>query len=261
MIKILTGFSGPGGSTVAFNNLVNLLNENGINACLYGSYKWEGITCKFSYLNSLSFDKSDTIIYHFLNIEDRPNVKKLILSSHETNIFPIKQIKKLVYDKIHFVSNFQKEWQGLDGTVIPNVIKKYEKLNFRSSNKVAGIIGSIDEHKRIHTSIERALKDKDIEKVEIWGSVSEPKYFILEVVPLLGEKVTYHGISTDMQKVYNRIDVVYASSKRECLPMIQGECKLMNMEYRGLPENTRDYSDYEFDNSKILNMWREFLEL
>lgn len=259
MIKVLTGFSGPGGSTVAFNNLVNLFNQNGMRACLYGSYKWDGIDCKFEHINTLSFDKSDVLIYHFLNIKDRPNVKKLILSSHETNIFPIKENKDLVYDRVHFVSDFQKNWQGIDGTVIPNVIKKYIKSNYRADKKIAGIIGSIDEHKRVHLSIERALKDKDVDKVELWGAVTEPKYFLLDVVPLLGERVSYHGISNDMQKVYDRIDVVYASSKRECLPMIQGECRLMGMDYRGLPENTRSNSDYEFDNNKILNMWKKLI--
>ena len=42
--------------------------------------------------------------------------------------------------------------------------------------RVAGIIGNIDENKQVHTSIQRALKDghKDI---RIYGNNNDPKYW------------------------------------------------------------------------------------
>lgn len=272
MIKVASAWGAVGGSTVALNNLVNLFNSRGLEACLYtptqtqgdkgqgDKGKWGGITCSWKHLNNLTFEKDDVIIYHFLKMTKRPDVKKLILSCHETNLFPLKELK-VAYDNVQFVSNFQKDWQGVDGCVIPNVITKYKKDKIRDSSKTAGIIGSIDSHKAVHESIQRSLKDEDVSKVVIYGSISDPSYFLREVVPLLSSKVTYCGISTDMQEVYNQLDVVYASSKRECLPMIQGECLKMGIEYRGFDSNTRSSEDYECDDNVILEKWKKCLEL
>jgi len=268
MIKVASAWGGLGGSTVALNNLVSLFNSKGLRACLYtpgqsqnDDSKWGGITCSWKHLNNLTFEKDDVVIYHFLKITKRPDVKKLILSCHETNLFPLKEMKDIVYDNIQFVSNFQKDWHDQPGCVIPNVITQYKKDNIRDSNKTAGIIGSIDPHKAVHESIQRSLRDKDVSKVVIYGSISDPSYFLQEVVPLLSSKVTYCGISTNMQEVYNQLDVVYASSRRECLPMIQGECLKMGIEYRGFDSNTRSSKDYECDDNVILEKWKKCLEL
>ena len=78
---------------------------------------------------------------------------------------------------------------------------------------------------------------------------------------MLSPNVSYRGVSTDMQSVYDEVDVVYSSSKRECLPMIQGECLKMGMEYRGLDHNTRDPSDYESNDELILEKWKTCLGL
>lgn len=269
MIKVITNWGAVGGSTVAFNNLVNLFNSKGYNSCLYtpgkdreSKLKWEGITCAWDHLDNLRFDKDDTLIYHFMPMTRRPPVRRVILSCHETNIFPIKQHKDLVYDNIHFVSNFQKEWQGVEGVVIPNVINEYIKnTKVREKGKTAGIIGSVDSHKSVHVSIKRALSDEDVDNVVIYGSVNDPNYFHQYVIPLLGPNVCYCGVVSDMGKVYDQVDVVYSSSKRECLPMIQGECLKMGIEYRGLDTNTRGSEDYEFDNNVIMEKWKECLEL
>ena len=267
MIKVASAWGDLGGSTIALNNLVNLFNSKGYNACLFtpgtrgSKNKWPGINCSWKHLNDLSFEKEDMVIYHFLKITNRPNVKKLILSCHETNLFPLKEIKEVVYDEVQFVSNFQKEWQGVEGIVIPNVITKYKKDEIKKTDKTAGIIGSIDPHKAVHESIRRALKDEDVSKVIIYGSISDPVYFVEKVVPLLSSKVMYCGISTDMQEVYNELDVVYASSKRECLPMIQGECLKMGLEYRGFGFNTRRPEDYECNDNIILEKWKKCLGL
>jgi len=259
MIRVITGFSGPGGSTVAFCNLVNLFNENDLEACFYGPFPWEGINCNFSSIDKLQIAEDDVVIYHFLQTKNKPNCKKLILSCHETNLFKIKDIPELAYDNIHFVSNSQKQWQGLDGVIIPNVITPYVKESVKTENKVAGIIGSVDINKNVHEAIKRALADEDVSEVLLYGAITDGNYFNDFVGPLLGDKVKYCGISTDMQEVYDNIDVVYSSSKSECLSMIQGECLQMGIEYRGLDTNTRSVEDYEFDNSIILEKWKTLL--
>ena len=78
-VKVLTGFSGPGGSTIALSTLVNLFNENGIDSCLYGPFGWDGITCKFSNLQThLKINQDDVVIYHFMPIKNKlPNLTVL----------------------------------------------------------------------------------------------------------------------------------------------------------------------------------------
>ncbi|MAP55891.1 MAG: hypothetical protein CL605_13410 [Altibacter sp.] len=259
MIKILSGWGGLGGSTVAFNNLVNLFNKNDMNAKFYTPDRWEGITCSWDSYDNINLSSEDILIYHFMRIDNKIPVKRVILSCHETNLFPIKDMNGLAYDKIQFVSDFQKNWHGVDGVVIPNVIARYARNKTATNEKVAGIIGSIDPHKGVHESIKRALTDEDVNKVLIYGSISDFNYFSNEVQPLLSSKVAYCGVSKNMQEVYDDIDVVYSSSQRECLPMIQGECLRMGIEYRGLSENTREETDYEFNDEVILDKWKKLL--
>lgn len=261
MIKIVTGHSGPGGSTVALSNLCNLFNSNGLECNFYGDSDWveNKLNTKcFKKYSSLNFDKTDKIIWHFLPAHQRPPIDRFILSCHETNLYPVKEFHKS-FDKVHYVSKFQKEWHGVDGIIIPNILNKFTKKDKRKSNKVAGVVGSIDKHKRVHLSIERALKNKDVSKIELWGLITDHPYFYDKVFPLLGGKVSYHGVSKQMQEVYDRLDVIYASSERECLPMVQGECYQAGVEYAGFPENTREISEYIFDDNIILEKWKNLL--
>jgi len=262
MIKIVTGFSGPGGSTVALANLCNLFNSTGNECEFYGPTDWVKKILKtdcYRELKTTRFFSNDKIIYHFLNLTMRPNVDKFILSCHETNVFELRKIPNLAYDKIHFVSNFQKNWQGFEGVVIPNIIPKYNRSVKKNYERVAGIIGSLDAHKRTHLSILRAKQDPTVSKIELWGQITQPDYFWHEVAPLLNENISYHGFTDNMQKVYDRLDVVYSSSQRECLPMIQGECLYLGLPFNGLPENMRTTDDYIFDDNVILNKWKELL--
>ena len=80
-------------------------------------------------------------------------------------------------------------------------------------------------------------------------------------MPLLDENISYHGYTDKMQKVYDRVDIVYSSSQRECLPMIQGECLYLDIPFNGLPENMRSSDDYIFDDQIILQKWKELIEL
>ena len=252
MIRILSGFTGPGGSTVAFSNLVNLFNNNGMKACLYGPHEWTGIKCAYKREEPL-INTDDTVIYHFRKPPDS-RCAKLILSTHETEIFPVKAVEGLKYDAVHFVSDFQKKWQGVDGTVIPNVVTKYDpsiKLK-----KVAGVIGSIDQNKRVHTSIQRAL-DEGHDDVRVYGNITDGGYFATKVLPLLGEKVSYRGVSSDMKAVYATVTDVYHSPKMETFNLIKAECKYANVDYHG-DEGNDTQAEY-WDDDKILEAWKGLL--
>ena len=256
MIKVISGFTGPGGSTVAFNTLVNLFNENGLKACLYGNYKWDGITCAYKDVSEINVTPHDIVIYHFQIIPRLP-AKKQILSCHETDVFAIKKLPNLVYDKVHFVSEFQKEWQGIEsGIVIPNPIRKFSKRTNDGSKNVVGIIGSIDPNKRAHESITRALKDGHTD-IRLYGALTNFSYFHEYVQPLLSDIVTYRGVSIDMDKTYNQLTHVYHSPLRETYNLVKPECQAAGVIYNYACGN--DPKAEVWDNNRILEAWKTLL--
>lgn len=254
-VKILTGFSGPGGSTIALSTLVNLFNESGIESCLYGPSNWQGITCKFGNLHQqVKIDPDDVVVYHFLPIRNRLPCRRQILSCHETVVFPIKQMPDIVYDKVHFVSEFQKFYQGIEGTVIPNPIRKFTKT--KKDFRVVGIIGSLDQNKRVEESIARAKAD-GFSDIRLYGNLTEPAYFQSKILPLLSDQVTYRGVATDMDKVYSQISHVYHSPLLETFNLIKPECIAAGVEYNGNEGN--DTKAEYWDNERILNNWRKLI--
>jgi hypothetical protein len=255
MIHFLSGFSGPGGSTIAFMTLVNLLNSKGIKSKFYGPLEWKGITCDFGTLNSCKVETKDVIVYHFLPIKDRMPCKKQILSCHETEVFPIKKIPNLSYDQIHFVSEFQKEWHGLDGVVIPNPIRKYPKV--QKKKKIAAILGSIDKNKRIRESILKA-KDDGFTDIRIYGNMSDGSYFFSQVLPLLSDEVTYRGVALDMEKVYSQVSHVYHSPILETFNLVKPECMYAGVTYVGNEGNDTKAEYWEDD--RIVSAWEELVK-
>jgi hypothetical protein len=256
MIKVLSGWGGPGGSTVAFNNLVNLFNKKGRAACFYTANKWQGVTCNWDNIANLTFSKDDTLIYHFTRLKKRPPVKKVILSCHETRVFPIKGAEDLIYDDIHFVSEFQKKWQDVDGQVIPNVFQKYAPRDNKFKVDCAGVIGSIDSNKRTHLSISRALDDEHSD-VRLYGAITDLAYFNAEVLPLLGEKVSYRGIASDMQPVYDTLTDVYHSPELETFNLIKPECEHAEVNYHG-DEGNDTQAEY-WDDDKVYESWKNLI--
>ena len=70
MIKILTGYSDKGGSTVALSNLTNSLNDAGYETIMYGPHDYHLGLCKSGKLtqdviNNLADE--DRVITHFYN--------------------------------------------------------------------------------------------------------------------------------------------------------------------------------------------------
>lgn len=252
MIRIVTGYSDLGGSTISYVNLCNSLNKFGIECILYGPNKWHLDKCRSASITEFTLTKNDILVYHIIPIKQKLNVKKQILSCHETFRFPIKQMG-VVYDALHFVSKSQMEWQGLEGVVIPNLVEKISYTN--PNNNIAGVIGSIHEIKNTKLSIERALQDG--KKVYIFGECSDPTYFQSQVAPLLGPNVWYLGKFDDKEKMYNMVDSVYMSSIKETFNLVRNECKLAGIPYFG-----SEGSDPEVEilnEEQIIERWKRLL--
>ena len=128
MIKIFTGWSHVGGSTIAFINLVNLFNKNGIKAKLYGPHEWHLNQCISEQIDydgtreSLKpviegLETGDTVMVHFLPMafenSGRGFLNRSVYCCHETNVLPINKVKYHKYDFIHYVSEFQRLWHDI----------------------------------------------------------------------------------------------------------------------------------------------------
>lgn len=252
MIKILTGYSNLGGSTIAHIALCNAFNKRGMECMLYGPHSWHLNKCKSDYLKNLTFTDKDDLIFHYLPVTARFNVRNQILSCHETDVFPIKQ-HSVVYDKVHFVSEAQKQWQGIDGVVIPNIV---ERVNYSNpNNKVAGIIGSIHPHKQTHVSIKRALDSGY--KVMLAGEISDPNYFMQLVYPLISLNVKYVGILENKEQMYNEVEAVFHSSQRETFNLVRQECKLAGIPYFGM--ESCDTEVEILTEQEIIEKWKNLL--
>ena len=263
MIKIISGWSNIGGSTIAFINLTNALNEAGYETIFYGPHNWHLNQCNSAqYIrgNKLPVNKEDILIIHFINsFNSRPPVKGFFFSSHEQDIFPIKNINYSIYDKIHFVSEHQKLYHLVEhpSFIIPNILNDL-KPNTKPNKKIGGIIGSIDRNKRVDESIKRALAD-GCEQVLIYGVLSDPWCWQTQVAPLIdGNKVIYKGIEDDKQKMYDSVTDVYHSSILETWGYIKGECKLTNTNYHG-NKSTDGY--WELSKEEIVKKWVTELEV
>ena len=252
-VKIASGWSNPGGSTIAHILLCNLFNDNGIDCTFYGPHPWHLKKCKADLLQNIQVQKQDILISHFLPFH-KFKCKKHILSCHETNFYDLKTIENK-WDSIHFVSNFQKNWQGSPSNsfVIPNVLPLLKKSPLNT--KCAGVVGSIDSHKQTHLSVKRALSD-GFEKVYIFGHNGDPVYFLNEIKPMIGDKVIHINNMEDQQKMYDMVDAVYHSSKRETFNYVKAECNLTGVDYRGL--DSADSNAEYWDNDRILKEWKHY---
>jgi len=257
-IKIVSGWSNPGGSTHAHIALCNLFNEQGLDCQFFGPHQWHLNRCRGKTLSEFMINSDDVIISHFLIIKP-DKCKKHIYSCHETNVAPIKNITNLKdINLIHYVSESQRNWHGVDfpSIVIPNILPNLKKSPLGTG--AAGVIGSIDSHKQTHLSIQRALDD-GWEKVLVYGGVSQQSYFIDKVVPIFTKNwnVSIMNQCEDKQKMYDSIDCVYHSSKRETFNYIKAECELTGVGYRGV--DSADANAEYWDSEKILESWKQII--
>ncbi len=265
MIKIVSGWSNPGGSTTAFINLTNALNGAGIETTFCGPHDWHLDKCKSEQTSGrLKITKEDHLIIHFINkFKFRPAVKKFILSSHEQDIFPVKNLDYKVFDKIHYVSQHQKKYHGVQhpNFLLPNILDDL-KANSKPE-AVAGIIGSVDKNKQTHISIQNAVND-GFKTILLYGNITDMLYWVNEVKPIV-DKHRANGIDiqgplyeNDKQKLYDSISDVYHSSLMETWGYIKGECKLTNTNYHG-NKSTDGY--WEMSKDDIVERWVKELEI
>lgn len=265
MIKIVSGYTGKGGSTVAFINLTNYFNSIGIDCVLYGNQDWHLDKCRSAKLGAFKPEPSDRIITHFLELSARPDVHKIVLGCHEKWWFKVGNIKQY-WDEVIFLHEAHKDYHFTNGyrgpySIIPNLKEQLrplppsEKLEL---NLVAGIIGSIEDRKKTHLSIIKALKD-GCKKIYVYGNIQEEGYFNTFVKPLLNDRVQHIGFSEDKQKIYDSIGRVYHSSIGEVACLVKDECYLTGTLFFGNEETNHEVSP--LTNEEIINLWKKVLDL
>ena len=261
-VKIASGWSAEGGSTFSLMELCDLFNENGIDCTFYGPHDWHLDKCsKADKIQNLKIEKEDILIPHFMDVPEKLPCKKVIFSCHEKAIFVVKHHNLKGVDKIRYVSEDQMLWQGVDGVVIPNLVRGITE----SKNKpegIAGIIGTVNPVKGVHTSIERALKD-GCKEVHIYGNCNDQNYFKSKIEPLLLKKeVVYKGMEMDRQKIYDNISCVYQSnidSVPESFGRVRAECIRAGIPYHGNDSATTPFELWE--ETKVLSEWKELMEI
>jgi hypothetical protein len=254
-VKILSSWTNPGGGTIAHISLTNLLNANGIDCTFYGPHDWHKDKCKGEDISNAQLDSSDILISHFIQIPPMIKVKKHILYCHEKELFPLKQIPLGQYDSIVFVSNLQKEWQGVNhpSSIIPPPVDKVAWKD--PKNKVAGVIGSIDKNKQVHKSIKRALSD-GYEKILLFGDVTDMPYFNKDVADLVNSgKAVLAGHEDNREAMYGQVSEVYHSSLSETYGLVEAECRLA-----GIPFNGESNGQEIVENKEILRRWKKLIK-
>lgn len=258
-VKIVSGYSLPGGSTTALINLTNYFNQNDINCMFYGPHNWHLDKCKSDLIENLKWGKDDTVITHFLTLPKRPPVKRVILSSHEKWWFKVGDIEKY-WDTCIFLheehKKYHNQYQG-ESVIIPNLKENLLPSDKSKVQNIAGIIGSIEERKQTHISIKRALDD-GCDKILLFGKINDPNYYDSYVKKYVDDaKVINMGYSTNKQEIYDSIEKVYHSSLGEVACLIKDECYLTNTQFFGNEETTHEVS--KLTNQEILELWKQTL--
>ena len=249
-VVIYSGWTKSGGSTEAFIELTNALNEAGIDTTFYGPHREHLTRCKsglcFS-LNDLKTVKATTLVSHFCLLPSRQTLpfEKVILSCHETNVYPLTETIVNPADLVHLVSKTQFDWH-LDYSktkfffkpynIIPNIIPKIElPKGINHMGQYAGVIGSIDRHKQTHVSIQRAIDDGYIPL--LFGAVTDTEYYTTYVFPFIIKTQAFMMGIVERSKMYSSFSRVYHSSLRETFNYVKAECESIGMPYFGMMRN------------------------
>lgn len=259
MIKILTGWSNKGGSTIAFINLTNALNDAGYKTMLFGPHDWHVDKCLSGKLDEkLKIERDDKIIVHFLNLPSKPVCRKVLLSCHEKELFRVGQIKPF-WDEVIFLNERHREYHSdYNGKfrIIPNLRPDLKPSNKQGIEKIAGIIGSFDENKQTHVSIQRALAD-GCDKVYLFGEPNT-SYYEEFVRPLCNDRVIVKGFLENKQEIYDMVGCVYHSSKSEVACLVKDECEVTGTPFNG--NEATDNPPVLLTNNKIIEKWVKALK-
>jgi hypothetical protein len=256
MIKIVSGWSNKGGSTFCFIRLTNELNKIGLKTKFYGPHPWHLDKCESGMLdNSLTIDDDDILICHFLHLPKRPNCKRVILACHEKNLFEVGSVKQY-WDEVVFLNeNHRKYHNKYDGSfvIIPNLKEPLIKNNKNGLEKIAGVIGSFDDNKQTHVSIQRALSD-GCEKVFLFGE-PQGEYYEKYVKNLISDNVIIKGFIENKQAMYDSIGCVYHSSKSEVACLVKDECESTGVVFNGT--EVTNNPPILLSNDEIITKWKE----
>lgn len=259
MIKILTGWSNKGGSTMAFISLTNALNNAGHKTVLYGPHDWHLNKCESGKLDgSLKIDRNDKLIVHFLQLPSKPLCRKVLLGCHEKDLYKVGQIKPF-WDEVIFLNERHREYHS-DYTgkfrIIPNIRPNLKKTDNTGLEKIAGVIGSFDENKQTHISIQRALDD-GCEKVYLFAE-PETEYYGKKIEHLCSDRVIVKGFIEDKQSIYDQIGCVYHSSKSEVACLVKDECEATGTIFHG--NEATDNPPVLLTNDNIIEKWIKALK-
>jgi glycosyltransferase involved in cell wall biosynthesis len=265
MIKLVTGYSGYGGSTIMLIQHCNLLNENGIFAELYGPQDWHLSRCKNSkLLDELEVSKDDVLIYHFIEPSFKPKCKKFFLLIQETSLYDLRFKQVDVFDDILFVSREQQAWHGRnDGKIVPNRVNGLVDplLHNPPSKNIAGIVGNIHPIKKPDVSIAKAIEDGR-DEIILFGPIMDGMAFedyLSKYVAKYDRRVKYGGFiePEDRMNMYNSFDVLYHFGEYESACITLGECRLLGKE---VVKGDRLY-DYPILNDRdIFDIWKKLIE-
>jgi hypothetical protein len=285
-LKFLTGWSNPGGSTECILDLASELSASHPSWLVevYGPHTYhldiisrcsgDKFPPGMSGFHSEDFipEPTDIVVAHFVTLP-KLNVRKQVYWCHEQGSFMhITDSFLDSYDSCVFVSTEQAKTHSvtLDNKyrdtkiVIPNLVfpRGGESGKPRMVDvKVAGVIGSIDENKQTHKSIERALRD-GVETILLFGLVTDGVYFETFVRPYIDSgKVQYCGQRSRME-IYTVVDKVYHSSRTESFGMVYAECKALGIPYDGPPTPSSKITTFGKDyNKKIIGQWKNVLSI
>ena len=208
--------------------------------------------------NTLKIDRNDKLIVHFLQLPNKPIARKVLLSCHEKDLYQVGKIKQF-WDEVIFINqrhrDYHSEYTGRF-RIIPNLKMPLNKIDKTGLEKIAGIIGSFDENKQTHISIERALAD-GCDKVYLFGE-AQPGYFEDKVKNLLSDKVIIKGFFEDKQAMYDMIGCVYHSSKSEVACLVKDECETTGTIFHG--NEVTDNPPVLLTNKEILTKWIKALK-
>ena len=264
MIKLLTGWSNPGGSTVALIRLTNTLNVLGFPAALYGPHEWHLSKCPGELLCHYSSNHDDRLIVHFLGYQQRPDAARVLLACHEKELYSVAEQNQF-WDECIFLNHKHRRYHGMyTGAfrIIPNLKEELAQVcKNPGALKTVGVIGSIDRNKQTHISIKKALND-GFDQVLLFGQVTDYEYYHQEVAPLIREYpgvVVEYGYFENKSVMYSMVGTVYLSSVSEVAPLVKDECSTTGTPFVG--SGACDADALDMANEAIIQAWINALEL
>jgi len=266
MVKIISNISHEGGSTIILINLTNLFNSKGIDTTFYGPHDFHMDKCKskkFKTLKDIKFRKNDIILTHHVKLDERPNVKRIVLASHEKWWFEVADCPPY-FDTVVFNHeihrNYHDRYKG-PFVYIPNpkdTNYTLQLIDKPDKEMVAGVIGSIDPRKQTHLSIQKALDD-GCEMVLVYGKVFDVDYYRKYCWRYyFHEKVKFMDYANTKQDMYNSIGRVYHMSIGEVSCLVKDECHYTNTKFFGTEQTEHEVSI--LNNDEIFLLWKDVLK-